>query len=255
MVIYLDLVLMLNFLVDLLLILGTNRLCGFPAGIARSAAAAALGAFYAAGAMLPGFWFLGSAFWRMVFLTLMGMVAFGLHRSAWKRTGIFLLLSMAMGGIAVGMDRRGIPALLLSGVSVWLLSRIGFGGSVGGKEYIPVTVTEGDRTAMVIALKDTGNSLRDPVTGEQVLVMGPDAAGKLLNLDGEDLRHPLDALQSHPGLRLIPYSAVGQPGGFLLAKKFANVKVGQRHGAAVVAFAPDTIGGGQPYEALAGGNI
>lgn len=255
MVIYLDLVLGLNFLVDLLLILGTNRLCGFPMGIARSAAAAALGAVYAAGAMLPGFWFLGSTFWRLVFLAIMGLIAFGRNHSAWKRTGIFVLLSMAMGGIAVGIDRQGIPALLLSALSVWVLSRIGFGSRVGGKEYIPVTVTTEDRTVMVIALKDTGNSLRDPISGEQVLVMGPEAAGKLLNLEGEALRYPLEALHRHPGLRLIPYSAVGQSCGFLLAKRFANVKIGQRQCTAVVAFAPDTIGAGQPYEALAGGNI
>ena len=255
MVIYLDLVIGLNFLVDLLLILGTNRLCGFPAGAARSALAAMLGGFYAGGAMVPGFWFLGSAFWRVVFLALMGVVAFGMNRSAWKRTGILILLSMAMGGIALGLDRQGIPALVLSAVSVWLLSRIGFGGSVGGKTYIPVTVTEGKHTAMVIALQDTGNTLRDPISGESVLVLGPEAAQRLLGLDREDLKHPLESITRFPGLRLIPYNAVGQPGGFLLAKRFANVKQGERHGPAVVAFAPDTIGRGQPYEALAGGNI
>jgi stage II sporulation protein GA (sporulation sigma-E factor processing peptidase) len=255
MVIYLDLVMGLNFLVDLLLILGTNRLCGFPVGLARAAAAAALGAIYSAFALIPGFFFLGSTLWRMVFLTMMGILAFGFHKNAWKRTGVFVLLSMAMGGIVLGLDRQGIPALLLSAVSVWLLSRIGFGGCVGGKEYIPVTVTENGRTVMVIALKDTGNSLRDPISGEQVLVFGPDAARKLLDLDDESLLHPLKALHTRPGLRLIPYRAVGQPGGFLLAKRFENVKLGHRSCSALVAFAPQTIGAGQPFNALAGGMI
>jgi stage II sporulation protein GA (sporulation sigma-E factor processing peptidase) len=245
----------LNFLVDLLLILGTNRLCGFPVGLARAAAAAALGAIYSAFALIPGFFFLGSTLWRMVFLTMMGILAFGFHKNAWKRTGVFVLLSMAMGGIVLGLDRQGIPALLLSAVSVWLLSRISFGGCVGGKEYIPVTVTENGRTVMVIALKDTGNSLRDPISGEQVLVFGPDAARKLLDLDDESLLHPLKALHTCPGLRLIPYRAVGQPGGFLLAKRFENVKLGHRSCSALVAFAPQTIGAGQPFNALAGGMI
>ena len=120
MVIYLDLVMGLKFLVDLLLILGTNRLCGFPPGMGRASVAAALGAIYGAMVMIPGFVFLGSTLWRMVFLGLMGMIAFGMNRSAWKRTGILVLLSMAMGGIAVGIDRQGIPALLLSAASVWL---------------------------------------------------------------------------------------------------------------------------------------
>lgn len=255
MVIYLDLVMGLNFLIDLLLILGTNRLCGFPTGMLRAALAAALGGIYAVGAFISGFAFLGSSFWRMVFLVLMGIIAFGLNRSAWRRTGIFLLLSMAMGGVALGISREGIPALLLSATAVWLLSRIGFGGAVGGKEYIPITVTDGDRSISVIALKDTGNGLRDPISGEQVIVLGPEAAEKLLNLTGEELRNPLDTVQKIPGLRLIPYCAVGQPGGLLVAKRFSSVKMDQRQCSAVVAFAAEKIGRGEVFQALAGGSI
>lgn len=166
MTVYLDLVFVLNFAVDLLLILGTNRLSGFPMGFCRAVAAASLGAIYASTCLLPGFSFLGSTFWRVVFLALMGMVAFGMHKSAWKRTGILVLLSMAMGGMALGMGSREFPMLMLAAMGVWLLSRIGFGGSVGGREYVPITIREGERTVSVIALKDTGNSLRDPITGE-----------------------------------------------------------------------------------------
>ena len=253
--IYLDLVLMLNFGVDLLLILGTNRLCGFPPAIGRASAAAAAGAVYAAGAMLPGFSFLSSGLWRLVFLGLMGLVAFGMNRSAWKRTGILVLLSMAMGGVALGLEKADIPGLLLSAGAVWILSRIGFGGSVGGKQYIPITVRYEDRSASVIALMDTGNSLRDPISGEQVLVLGPEMAARLLGLTAEQLRHPLETLVTRPGLRLIPYNGVGQPGGMLLAKRFDDVTLGQRRCGALIAFASDPIGRGQVYQALAGGSI
>lgn len=251
--IYLDLVLILNFAVDFLLILGANRLSGFPPGAGRAAMAAALGAVYGAVCLLPRFSFLGSTIWRLVFLGLMGAVAFGMNQSAWKRTGVFILLSMAMGGIALGMGKREIPMLLVSALGVWILSHVSFGGSVGGKEYVPITITEGEQTVSVIALKDTGNSLRDPVTGEQVFVLGPEAAGRLLGLSPEQLRHPLEHMGS--GLRLIPYHAVGQPVGMLLAKRFANVKAGERQLNALVAFAPDRIGVGQVYQALVGGNI
>jgi stage II sporulation protein GA (sporulation sigma-E factor processing peptidase) len=145
--------------------------------------------------------------------------------------------------------------LLLSALGVWILSRIGFGGSVGGKEYVPVIVREGNRTVSVIALKDTGNSLRDPITGEQVLLLDPEAALRLLDLTREQLRHPMETMMTTPGLRLIPYSSVGQPGGMLIAKRFDHVKVGDRQGSAIVGFAPERIGVGQVYQALAGGNI
>ena len=42
--VYLDILMLLNFLVDFLLLTGTNRLAGFPPGAGRAALAAALGA-------------------------------------------------------------------------------------------------------------------------------------------------------------------------------------------------------------------
>ena len=257
MILYLDLLIGLNFIVDLLLLLGTNRLSGFQPGMGRAVMAAALGAVYAAGCMIPRLSFLGSSLWRIVFLGIMGMIAFGLNRSAWRRTGIFLLLSMAMGGIALGLEKTGFFVLILSAGGVWILSRIGFAGGVGGKEYIPVTITEGERTLAVIALKDTGNTLRDPVTGEQVLILGPDAAERLLHISRDQLAHPQETIMAvrEKGLRLIPYSTVGNPGGMLLAKKFRNVKAGGKQLQAVVAFAPERIGSGGGYQALAGGML
>lgn len=255
MTVYLDLVMGLNFAVDFLLLLGTNRLAGFPPGAARNAWASTLGSVYAGGCLMPGMGFLGNGFWRLVFLGLMGAVAFGIRTDAWKRTGIFVLLSLALGGMAMGMDHRGIPALVLAAGGIWLLSRISFGGRIGGREYVEVTVTEGERSVTVAALRDTGNTLSDPITGEQVIVLGPEAAKALLGLEKGELLSPMDALIRHPGCgyRLIPYRAVGQGGGMLLGKRFAQVKIGSEKGSGIVAFAPQEIGVGQMYQALTGG--
>ena len=255
--VYLDLVMGLNFAVDLLLLLGTNRLSGFPAGLSRCVSAAALGGGYAGVCMVPRLYFLGNALWRTVFLMLMGIIAFGINRSAWKRTGIFILLTMAMGGIALSMGKPEFPALLLAGAAIWLLCRIGFGGQIGGREYIPVTLTEGANTVSVMALKDTGNTLCDPITGEQVLILGPGEARRLLGLSAGQLKNPMQTLMDNPGrgYRLIPYQAVGQPGGLLLGKRFSEVKLGERKRSAVIAFSPEVIGNGDVYQALAGGML
>ena len=254
MTVYLDLVMGMNFGVDFLLLLGTNRLTGFPPGTRRCALAAALGAIYAMLSLLPRFSFLGSGFWRLVFLGLMGLTAFGMNAGAWRRTGIFLLLSMAMGGIALGMERRGAAMLLLAAAGVWVLSRIGFGTTAGGRDFLPLTIHHGAGSATAIALLDTGNALRDPITGEQILVMGPGAAEKLLGLTRDQLAAPLDTLASNPGqgLRLVPYQALGA-GGLLLAKRFEDVMLGGQKRPSLVAFAPDRIGRGDVYQALAGG--
>lgn len=252
MAVYLDLVVLLNFLVDLLLILGTNRLSGFPAGIKRAALAAVLGGIYSGACLLPSFRFLGNTLWRLVSLGLMGVTAFGWSKSAGKRTGVFVLLSMAMGGVALGLGRSDFPMLILSAALVWGLCRIGFGHRVGGREFVRVLIREGDASAELTALRDSGNSLRDPLTGEQVLVIGPEAAEKLTGLTQMQLGSPMETLLARPfaGLRLIPYSAVGQPGSMLLAKRFRNVQIGDQKGSALVAFAPARIGQGDVYQAL-----
>ena len=255
--IYVDVVAVLNFLVDFLLILGTNRLVGFPPEYRRSALAAGLGGIYGGACLLPGFSFLGSLLWRMVSLCLMAGVAFGWNRSALQRSGIFVLLSMALGGIAAGMGQGGVMMLLLSVLFVWLLCMVSFRGNAGSREYIPVKLRWADKEMSIIALKDTGNTLHDPLTGEQVLVAGADVGEKLLGLTPHQLRHPVETLTTGKitGLRLIPYHAVGQPGSMLLAIRFQNAQIGNRNAQPLVAFAPEEIARGEMYQMLAGGVV
>lgn len=250
--IYLDLVVILNFLVDFLLLLGTNRLSGFPLSARRCAASAALGGIYSGACMLPGFCFLGSALWRVVSLGLMAVIAFGCSRSAVKRGGVFLLLSMALGGIAMGFGKGNFFALVLAAAGVWLLCRIAFGDTVGGREYVPLTLTYGKETASLIALRDSGNTLRDPITGEGVLIIAGNVAQRLTGLSPQQIRAPLETITQRPipGLRLIPYRAVGNSGGMLLGLRFENVKLGSRTQSAIVAFAAEGLGGGEAYQAL-----
>lgn len=255
--VYLDLVMILNFLVDFFLLLGTNRLSGFPASAKRCALAALLGAVYSGGCLLPGFRFLSSTLWRIVSLALIAVIAFGFDRSAVKRGGVFVLLSMAMGGIALSFGRGDFLVLILAAVVCWLLCRVAFGDTVGGREYVPITLSYGGNTASLVALRDSGNTLRDPITGEQVLIIAGNIAEKLTGLTEEQLRTPLETLAQRPvpGLRLVPYRAVGSSGGMLLALRFDNVKIGSRMQSAIVAFAPEGLGRGEVYQALTGGAL
>ena len=128
--IYLDLVVILNFLVDFLLLLGTNRLSGFPASPLRAAAAAALGAVYSGVCMMPRMRFLGGLLWRIVSLAGMAVIAFGWDKSAWKRSGVFVLLSMALGGASLSIGHGNFLTLLLTAGGVWALCIVAFGGRV-----------------------------------------------------------------------------------------------------------------------------
>lgn len=253
--IYLDLVILLNFLVDFCLLVGTNRLAGYPNGVKKCLLAGVFGGFYAACCLIPGFRFLGNEFWRFVSLVAMGGIAFGWNRSGLQRGAIFLILSLALGGIAAGMDGRSFWALTGAGGMIWLLCRMGFRG--GQKEYVPIELTWKGKRMSLVALRDTGNNLRDPITGEQVLVAGADVGEKLLGLTHHQLAHPVETVASGciPGLRLIPYTAVGQPGGILLAVRFQDAKIGSTYAKPLVAFAPEVLARGDVYQMLTGGVI
>lgn len=245
MVIYLDAFMGLNFLVDLCLLLGVNRLSGHPPGMGRAAAAAALGGGYAGACLVPGFSFLANGLWRMVSLGLMGWTAFGAGRSGWSRSVLFVLLSMALGGLAVSLNtgRMGLP-LCAGGLAA--LCRMGLRS--GGRELVPITVTYGGHTVRALALRDTGNTLRDPITGESVTVLSP-ALGVRLGLPPQVLRDPAGAMV--PGLRLIP-ARTAEGSGLLAAVRCENVIVGGKQGGRLVAFAREEFGNGE-YEALIGG--
>lgn len=216
-----------------------------------------MGGLYGGACLLSDFRFLGNTFWRVVMLCLIAAIAFGWNRSMLQRGGIFILLSMALGGIATGMGSGSMTFLLLAAVFLCVLCMVGFRGGRLQQEYVPVTLRWKDRELSVIALKDTGNTLHDPVTGEQVLVAGADVAVKLLGLTRQQLDRPVETLGSGilPGARLIPYHAVGRPCGFLLAVRISHAVIGNAPAQPLVAFAPEPIAKGQMYQMLTGGAV
>ncbi len=255
--VYLDIVMLLNFLVDFLLLLASNRLVGVPSRTARCALAAGLGAVYAGACMLPGLRFLGNILWRIVFLLLMGAVAFGVNKSAMRRCVLFVLLSMAMGGIVMGLGNGSFGNLILGALLVCIMCVVGFRYKPGSRAYVPVELSYQGRHTKLLALQDTGNTLKDPVTGQSVLIVSADVAKILLGLSKLQLASPVETLSSgaHPGLRLIPYHAVGRPNGMLLAMRFDDVRIGTNTGSRLVAFAPEGLDGEGTFQALTGGSI
>ena len=254
--IYADVVMGLNFVVDLLLLMAADRLAGYPASPGRWALGATVGAAYSGMCLVPGFYFLAVPGWRMVFLALMALTAFGWNTSTLRRGLVFILLSMALGGLALGFGGMEVNVLILAAVGLWALCRFGV-GTVGEQTYVPVILRRDGRELKVLALRDTGNTLRDPISGEPVLVAGADVAEELLGLTAHQLARPVETLAKGvvPGLRLIPYHSVGQSAGLLLALRMKDAQVGKRRGDVMVAFAPEEVGRGEMYRMLTGGIV
>lgn len=255
--VYLDLVMLLNFAVDFLLLCATGWLSGEQRNGWRAILAAGLGSIYAGLCLLPGMYFLGNGLWRIICLAGMSCIAFGVHRQTVCKGVLFLLLTVALGGIAQLVGRGGTVSIYISAALLLGLCFVAFHDKKVRRECVSVKITHNEKSVLLTALLDTGNMLRDPVTGHPALVVDSTVAQKLLGITEEELMHPIETISrgKHPGLRLIPYCAIGQPTGMLLCLRVDGLYINGEISDQIVAFAPQRIGQGHGYEALVGGVI
>lgn len=228
--------------VNLLLLYAAGKVGQGTVTILRMFLAACLGALLTGMTVLTG---LGHWLWRLGILLATGTLAFGFRLKAWGSIILFMILHFSLGGIT----ERSVTLSMLMGAA-----GIGLACLVLGKRQtlIPVELTYGGQTLQLMALQDTGNTLRDPITGKNVLVVGADAAQQLTGLSSQELRDPLGTLETVPGLRLIPYQTVGNSG-FLLAIWIPKAKIGGKQGSAIVALSPQIFE--SHYQALTGGMV
>ena len=255
--VYLDLAVILNMVVDFLLLMGTARLLGSTVKLWRTVLASVLGGIYAGVCLLPGWSFLGNLFWRAVSFAVMVGFAFGWEKSTMQKGAVFMILNLTLGGAAIALERGGFFGVILMAGLMVLLFTVGLSWLFQGRKFLKVELQKNGKKACLTALYDTGNTLKDPVSGKSVLVVGPSLANYFLGLTDMQLRSPLLTMESgqSPGIRLIPYRAVGTSRDFLLASAFDEVRVNGKAVSYLVAFAPEAIGTKQSYDALIGGNL
>ena len=264
MTVYADGTAILNFLTDYLLLWGTGALTGKKRGSLRLCLGAVLGGIYGALCLIPGFRFLGGILWRILFLGLMLALAFGVGRQLFRQGILFLTLTLALGGGGYLLRQGGSLSFLTLGAGAGALAlgcRVLARTGTGAGERVALTLSLGERRICITALRDTGNGLRDPLTGRAVTVIGPQAAGKLLpvKLDPAALSDPasaIEALQKRAPelrLRLIPYQTVGREGGLLLGLRCDRVSAGKERLGELIAISPTELSENGSYEALTGG--
>ena len=133
-------------------------------------------------------------------------------------------------------------------------------GQHNGSETAALTLRLGAHTVRVTALRDTGNSLRDPVGRGRVLVADAGVLRRLLPqtpLTGEQLADPAAAMELlrllRPEIRprLLPYRAVGVESALLLAVPcICTEEKRKRTHSVLVAFSPTPVSDGGLYDAL-----
>ena len=236
-------VLLIVFVVDVLLLAATGQFLGMTSRPIRIVLGALTQTAYMGLSLLPAFSFLHHILWRLCALWVASLVAFGFSV---KRFLLFSLLHLSLGSMS-GKEAVSISMLLGALGMTFACLIIG-----RGNKFVPVELSYGGTTVKLTALRDTGNTLCDPITGRQVLIISADAAEELTGLTASAFCDPVGAMGLLPGLRLIPYQTVGNAG-FLLALPMQNVRIGNKRGSTLVAFSPRVFN--NHYQALTGGNV
>lgn len=276
-VVYADELFLENLIIDYVLLIVTSRLSGIAAQRMRVLAAALLGAVYALLAALSGAGFLISWAFKVAVGLLMVMVVFGAARELLRVCLVFFGVSAAFAGAVMAsaivrgeglapaaVGHVSFGALLLAFAVFYVLFTAVFRsvtrrrtkGSIG-----TLTVTYRGRRAVLPALLDTGNGLREPVSGLPVAVCALKSALPLFDGPAAKIlsRQPDPALALEElfdagicSFLLVPYRAVGVSSGMLLAFRPDGIRIGQRELTCLVALAPQGVGDGAGYSAIVG---
>ena len=291
-VVYIDVLLLLNFCFDFLLLAASGRFLRRRAALLRLLLASALGAVYGAAIVLPqlSFFYLPPA--AVLFSLLLLRIAYP-YRSAGaflKLTGVFYLIAFAMAGaVLAGVTLLQNSGFVLGGQTTVragsLLAALPVAAIIARRGYaafrrnwrkedfhVQMEIWVAGRSCMLTALLDTGNDLHEPLSGRPVIVADgravrgllPERIREIWQANGErpDLAlQQLTAKEDIDGwvrrLRLIPFASIGKRNGMLLGFRPDAIFVqqnGQRLQAQAV-IALTRLASDQAYQAVANPEI
>lgn len=255
MVIYLDLVFLLNSTADAFALYVTSRLSGLALRPARVLIASLLGGVYGVVCSVPSFCSIGSIVPQILVAAVLVWVVFGIHTIYLRLCLLFFVLSCAMGGVLIAFAQAftiyGVSDtlhsinwkvfFLVGGMCYFLLSIV-FRGSA--KHFVSGEISNGSifhngRNVFLNVLIDTGHTLRDPYSGNQVMTVWLDSTRGLWSSEEWNILSRLrskgiapvfeELAQIAPGkFRLIPYRAVGVDTGSLICFTADNAVVGNK---------------------------
>ncbi len=271
-VVYIDLLFLLNFIANYLLLLAAGRMAGAALVRWRIGLGAAAGALYAALVFLPELGWLAHWPCKLAAGVLMALIAYGGETRLLRVTVLFFGASAALAGAVLGLELLGnvsltlnhgvfytpldIRLLLLLFVACYFVLSLFFRrvGQHGGELARLEIALEGGAVTLT-ALRDTGHSLTDPADNRPVAVVFWQALSGILP-GWADPADPIRSVeQCHAAgsrqARLIPYRAVGVECGMLLAVRTQGVTVdGKPMGKLLVALSPTPVDDGGGYQAL-----
>ncbi len=230
--IYIDVLLFFNAVINYLLLLAASAICGVPLKLGRHLLAAAVGALTSLYILAPPLGAVVGIAVRLLFAAAIVFSGFGF--GSFKRflrlLAVFFAVTFGFGGAMLalytyiappGMVVNGgvvyfdvSPILLILGTAaaygVLLTFRRVTAKSAPEARRVGVTISLPGVTLRLNAMIDTGHSLRDPFTGEPVVLIDAAAAKSLFGADVPSPDVLPDTLRAR--FRLIPCSTAGGDG-------------------------------------------
>lgn len=274
--VYIDLVFLLNLTADYLLLLAGGRMSGCVLHRVRMALGAAAGALYSCILFLPGTGWLSQWPCKLCCGILMALIAYGTGAQLLRSTVMFFAASAALGGSVYAARLLGsgplmmengvlystfdVRLLLLLFVLCYAVLSLFFRrvGQHGRNELVSLDIQLLGTRCKLTALRDTGNTLTDPVTNRPVVVVYAGAIGHILPPEAAPAE-PVESAEQLSrngvkGVRLLPFRAVGTDCGLLLALRADHVIAnGVPLGPLLIALSPGPVSDGGAYHGLIGG--
>ncbi|NLK00640.1 MAG: sigma-E processing peptidase SpoIIGA [Clostridia bacterium] len=253
--VYLDIVFVINFCMDYVLLWATAKFCQLQVSKTRIAVGAFIGALYSLALLIPSLDYLLSVTIKIAFSIAMVLVSFPYRgfKKFLQLLGYFYLIAFTMGGAMLGaiyfISERTDVNQAINGIFIyianlkftWLLVAVAaavflvrYGVVFVKKNFlsslyrVPIVVQFGDHKIATQALMDTGNQLKDPLTQKPVIIMEygllkkilpPEIAQSFLDNGNPDLESMVASLNDSfwaSRVRVIPFSSIGKHRGMLI---------------------------------------
>ncbi len=274
--VYVDLFFMINFSMDFLCLYLSAKLLSHKMPLLRGLLAAILGGIYANAALFFSF-SRGVAFvFDVIACALICAIAF-FSLKEWRRYPLYILVytavSMALGGAMTALfnlfNRSGIFDGIKEtdgdGISVWLFALLAIVSAaitlVGGRFFTKrmsvgeaeLEITYGGRSVRILGMTDSGNLLRDPISGKPCIVADVSALSPILPAELREIANNMGSLnfdfistEHKRRLVLIPAATVSGSGmllGVRADRVSLSVKGKTREADAIIALSDLSEGG------------
>lgn len=255
MTVYLDIVFLENLCINCIILLATALINKNPIKIIRIVLSSFIGSIYAILAYLPIFSMLSNIIMKILLSICMVHVAYNTKniKVLLKQLTLFYLTSFTFGGVAFAviyfikpqniLIRNGVLVgtypirITLIGVIIgFIIITLAFRNhkkKLSKKDmFCNIIINFKNKTKQVRAMIDTGNLLKEPITGNPVIVAEKEILAEIipediLNNIQNIISGKIDASINEYAskFRVIPFSSLGKENGLLLGIKVDNIEV------------------------------